>query len=246
MGSILTARALSVGRGGRTVVSGVDLDVARGERIALVGPNGGGKTTLLRVLAGLEAPLAGTLDWSGGPLPTGAARVLSVGVLFQTEARPPFTVRELVTLGLALDRPARVDEAARVTAMLEHVGLAQLAERPLPTLSGGEAQRAAIARALVAGPSLLLLDEPTNHLDPGQRARFAALMDDLHGEVAVVLATHDLEAAAAADRVLLLAHGCVVANGRAEDVLTPAHLARGFGLPFVSPPVARLTTARAS
>src|SRR4051812_22753816 len=96
----LEARGLSVGRGGRPVLESVDLAIAAGERLALVGLNGCGKTTLLRALAGLDRPLAGEIRWDGGALPAGAARAHKVGVLFQTEPHAPFTVRDLVALGL--------------------------------------------------------------------------------------------------------------------------------------------------
>src|SRR3954447_2235923 len=101
----LEACGLSVGRGGRPVLEAVDLAVAAGERLALVGLNGCGKTTLLRALAGLDPPLGGEIRWDGGALPSGAARARKVGVLFQAEGQAPFTVRELVALGLGLDGP---------------------------------------------------------------------------------------------------------------------------------------------
>jgi iron complex transport system ATP-binding protein len=230
--AVLTATNLHVGRGGnnaRTVLRDVALAVAPGERIALVGANGSGKTTLLRALAGIDRPQAGSIDCGGLPLPLGPARVGQLGVLFQSEAPAPFTVRELVTLGLGLDRSPTAAQRAQVEAALGRVQLLALADREVARLSGGEAQRAAIARAIVARPRVLLLDEPTNHLDPAQRAAMLGLLDDLRGTVAVVLATHDLDCAAAADRVLLLGAGGVIATGAPEVVLTPALLAATFG-----------------
>jgi iron complex transport system ATP-binding protein len=227
--AVLTASALSVGRGGHAVLRDLALGVAPGDRVALVGANGSGKTTLLRALAGIDRPLAGCVRWAGSPVPVGPARIGKLGVLFQTELPGPFTVRELVTLGLGLERAPRADERARVDAALARVQLEALGDRAVARLSGGEAQRAAIARAIVARPAVLLLDEPTNHLDPAQRAAMLALLDDLRGEIAVVLATHDLDCAAAADRVFLLGAGGILAAGAPAEVLTPALLAATFG-----------------
>jgi iron complex transport system ATP-binding protein len=228
--TLLRTSGLAVGRGARVVLRDVDLAVGAGEQVALVGANGSGKTTLLRALAGLDAPLAGRIAWEGGPLPPGPARVRALGVLFQGEAPAPFTVAELAALGLGLDAPPGELQRAQVAATLARVGLAALAHRSCDTLSGGEWQQAALARALVGGARLLLLDEPASHLDPARRAALRALLDGLRPEVAVVLATHDLEQAAACDRVLLLAQGRPLALGPPDEVLTPALLATALGV----------------
>jgi iron complex transport system ATP-binding protein len=227
--AVLSATGLCVGRGSEAVLRDLDLAVAPGERVALVGANGSGKTTLLRALAGIDRALAGQLRWQGSPLPSGRARIGKLGVLFQNELPGPFTVRELVTLGLGLDRPPGAADRVRVEAALAQVSLGALADRKVARLSGGEAQRAAIARAIVARPAVLLLDEPTNHLDPAQRAAMLRLFDHLRGTMAVVLATHDLDCAASADRVLLLGGGTIIAAGAPAAVLTPAALQATFG-----------------
>jgi iron complex transport system ATP-binding protein len=220
--AVLETRDLAVGRGGRVVLAGVSLTVGGGELFALLGLNGSGKTTLLRALAGIDRPLAGEIRWDGGPLRAGAGRVGQVGVLFQDEPPAPFSVRTVVTLGLGLDGPPGPADRARVEGAIDRLGLGRLADRPCRRLSGGEWQRAALARALVAGPRLLLLDEPASHLDPARRASSSALLASLG--VAVVLATHDLDAAAACDRVLLLGGGGVAAQGPPSLVLTPERL----------------------
>jgi iron complex transport system ATP-binding protein len=229
-GPVLAARGLAVGRDGSSVLEGVDLIVQRGERVALVGENGAGKTTLLRALAGLDTPLSGQLAWRGAGLPAGAARAQVLGVLLQAERAPSFRVRELVGLGLGHDRRLRDAEWQRVDDAIAHAGLSALAERPCTSLSGGEAQRAALARALVSGPALLLLDEPTHHLDPARHAAFVRELDRLRGSVAVVIATHELGLAASCDRVVLLHDGAVAAQGAPRDVLTPALLSRCLGI----------------
>lgn len=247
MTPIVEAVGVAVGRGGRAVLAGVDLAVAHGERVALVGANGSGKTTLLRVLAGIDRPLAGRVAWSGGALPTGAERVRRVGVALQGEPAARFTVHELVALGLALDHPPGPEARRAVDDALALAGLAALADRPCTALSGGEAQRAVLARALVARPRLLVLDEPSNHLDPAGRAMIHALLDRLRGEVAVVIASHELELAASCDRVVLLASERIAALGAPGAVLVPDRLATALGVevrrlddPAGGPPMFRM------
>ncbi len=250
MTPVLEAAGVTVARGAQVILAGVDLVVQRGQRVALVGGNGSGKTTLLRALAGLDRPIAGALRWRGTALPAGAARVRTVGVLFQREPTSRFTVRELVTLGLALDGPPGAIARGQVDAAIARVGLTELAGRSCATLSGGEAQRAMLARALVASPAVLLLDEPTNHLDPAHQAGLLGWLDRLRGEIAVVLATHDLALAARCDRVALLHDGAIAAFGPAAEVLTPALLARTLGVrvqrvedPDGGPPLLRVLGA---
>jgi iron complex transport system permease protein len=247
---VVHASQLAVGRGARAVLRGVELRLQAGERVALLGANGSGKTSLLRALAGLDAPLSGTLSWSRasragagavggadwgadsgqGALPVGAERVRVLGVLLQSEAPTTFTVRQLVTLGLGLPGPADPQARRQVEETLRWAELCELGERPCTTLSGGEAQRAALARALVGGPRLLLLDEPTLHLDMARQAGLVRTLDRLRGEVAVVMATHELGLAASCDRVVLLHQGAVAAAGTPREVLTPALLARCLGV----------------
>src|SRR5262249_15272553 len=159
------------------------------------------------VLAGLDQPLSGIVRWHGGALPRGAARVSTLGVVFQTEVPSRFSVRELVTLGLALDGPPGSAAREQVDRALRWAELSGISERSCSQRSGGESQRARLARAVVASPQLLLLDEPTNHLDPARQAALLGWLDRLRHSMAVVLATHDLALATECDRVLLLRDG---------------------------------------
>jgi iron complex transport system ATP-binding protein len=248
--TVVATKGLAVGRGAAPVLTAVDLAVARGERIALVGGNGTGKTTLLRVLGGVDAPRAGVIAWNGGPLPRGAARVATVGVLFQDEPASQLDVRTMITLGLGLDGPPGPSSRHRVEAAIAEAQLETLADRACASLSGGEAQRVLLARALVARPGLLLLDEPTNHLDPARQAALYGALDRLRGTCAVVMATHDLGLAATCDRIALLAGGRIDALGPPADVLTPARLAAALGVavrrvddPDGGPPLLRVMGA---
>jgi iron complex transport system ATP-binding protein len=132
-------------------------------------------------------------------------------------------------LGLALDGPPSSIAEARVRAALEWSGLTAFAERPCRALSGGESQRALLARAWVAEPQLMLLDEPTNHLDPAHQADLLCRLDELRGKTTVLLSTHDLSLAASCDRVALLHGSGFDSVGTPDQVLTPARLERCLG-----------------
>jgi sulfonate transport system ATP-binding protein len=190
--------------GGRRVLDGLDLTVGPGEFVALLGRSGSGKSTLLRVLAGLdgtdEEGIAGTVEVPG-----------SVAVAFQEPRLLPWrSVRDNVRLGLHRDdAPEAADRA------LAEVGLTERADAWPLTLSGGEAQRASLARALVREPDLLLLDEPFGALDALTRIAMHDLVLDLWGRhrPGILLVTHDVdEALALADRVLVLDDGRIVAD----------------------------------
>ncbi|MBS0610059.1 MAG: ABC transporter ATP-binding protein [Proteobacteria bacterium] len=208
---LLQVRGLAKRYGTQTVFANVDLDVQRGEFVAIVGDSGVGKSTLLNCLAGLDYWDAGRVLHEGvdlGPLDERQRalwRRAHVGFVFQAfHVLPHLDVAQ--NLGLPLLLLGRPDPA-RVQQMLDAVGLAGLGARLPQQLSGGQLQRVAIARALVHRPALLLADEPTGNLDPGTAAR---IMDVLiaqtreHG-AALVLVTHSQAAAARADRVLRLA-----------------------------------------
>lgn len=205
-----TARNLRVDLGRRSVLRGVDLDVASGDVIALLGRNGAGKTTLLRVLAGLLEPNTGTVD--------GKVRTAYVPQDPGTLLFAP-TVREEVAETLRLLGQPR-DEGT-IDCWLESLGLGPVAGRHPRSLSGGERQRVAIAAVAVGGAGVLLLDEPTRGMDAASRAALElAIRSHAERGGAVVLATHDVELAArCATRVTVLGDGEVVADGEARRVL---------------------------
>lgn len=194
------------------MLSGVDLDVAPGEVLTVVGASGGGKSTLLRALAGLLTPTGGELLADGRPLRgPGAERAL----VFQEDGLLPWrTVRRNVELPLAVRRVPRAARRAPVTDWLDRVGLAGL-ERRLPReLSGGQRQRVQLARALVGAPRAVLMDEPFGALDPQTRASMQQLLLTVREkeQCTVVLVTHDVdEALLLGDRVAVLAGGTLAA-----------------------------------
>jgi zinc transport system ATP-binding protein len=212
-------------------LSEVDLRIAEGERLGILGPNGGGKSTLLKIILGLLRPQQGTARVLGRS-PDEARRSSLIGYVPQkldADLALPISVREMVTLGATwtLAPWRRVDSAtiARVGELLRLVGAEGFADRPIGKLSGGQMQRALIARALAGQPKILALDEPLVGIDvPGQR-QFAELLDRVHRELRLttIIISHDLRAiAAGSDRVACLArrlHSHVSPAGLTPEVL---------------------------
>ena len=229
--------ALSLGN--RPIVREVSFSVAAGEVVGLLGRNGVGKTSLLRVASGALAPDAGEVRVLGRPLAelSRRARARALAVVPQDTQVPfPFRVAELVAMGRAPHQPLfgfeSASDMACARSAMERMGIAGLADRSLFELSGGERQLAAIARALAQESDILLLDEPTALLDLRHRADVMAVVRELAGEGrAALVVSHDLALAArACDRLVLLADGRVAAAGTPAAVLTRENLALAFGL----------------
>jgi len=197
----------------RTVLAGIDFDLAAGEYVAVMGESGIGKSTLLNLIAGLDTPDAGSIEIEGRDLARLGDDALTVlrrarmGFVFQAfHVLPYLSVAENVALPLVLlgEDTARIEE--QVGAMLAAVGLDDRAASRPSELSGGELQRVAIARALVHRPALVLADEPTGNLDPDSAAQVLALLRDSvkRHRTAAILVTHSRAAAATADRIYTL------------------------------------------
>jgi putative ABC transport system ATP-binding protein len=201
---------------GAPLLDAIDLEVARGQWVAIVGESGSGKSTLLNLIAGLDRPDRGEVRLDGHALDyshdDGLAlwRRRHVGFVFQAfHLLPYLSVQENVALPLALLGVSASERYARSRDAIAAVGLGNLWERRPGSLSGGEAQRVAIARALVHRPSLVLADEPTGNLDAGNAAGVLACLGDAvrRAGAAALMVTHSPMAAAAADRVMTLAGG---------------------------------------
>jgi cobalamin transport system ATP-binding protein len=236
--SALALRDLTVELGGRAVVQRVEAQVARGEWVALIGPNGAGKSTLMRAAAGLVR-YRGSVALGGEEVSRVGRRGLARRLAFvpQSPLLPPaMRVEEYVLLGRTAHIPTFASESARdhdaARRALRRLDLEPLAGRRLGTLSGGEQQRAVLARALAQEAPLLLLDEPTSSLDIGRQQQALELVAALreHGELTVLCAMHDLTLAAQyADRLLLLSNGRLIAEGPPAEIATEALVAEHYG-----------------
>jgi lipoprotein-releasing system ATP-binding protein len=217
---VLSARGVRRGfrEGSSTleVLSDVELEVRRGERLAIIGASGSGKTTLLQILGGLDRPDSGQVQVAGrdihalGERERGALRNRSIGFVYQFHhLLPEFSALENVAMPLLVRRETVAIATARARALLSRVGLEQRLNHKPHQLSGGERQRTAVARALVTTPQLVLADEPTGNLDGYNAEQVFALMLELNRELgtSLVVVTHDPQLAARMDRVLELAQG---------------------------------------
>lgn len=238
----LEIEGLMLSRGATAVLRGVSISIARGELVALMGLSGGGKTTVLRAVLGLEGFDAGTIDVDRvglrpGPPPSGETlRSLrgKVGMVFQYHGLfDHLSVLDNVTLApLHVARLSREAAETRARALLASLGVDRHAKSYPRELSGGEAQRVAIARTLAMEPPLLLMDEPTASLDPARRNELGRSLRSLvkEGGRTLVVATHDDDLVRDfATRVVILAEGVVVEEGDPKEVLTnPQHAATRF------------------
>jgi zinc transport system ATP-binding protein len=220
-------RSLSFSYGqGPPVLADVDLSVERGQFVAIAGPNGGGKTTLLRLVLGLERPNAGEALLFGESA-VDFSRRETIGYLAQRAelgVSAPATVREVVAAGrlprVGLLRRAGREDREKIEEAIARVGLTAVAGRPLSRLSGGQQQRAFIAKALAAEPELLVLDEPTTGVDAEAQEAFAALLDRLHRELGVTIlyVSHEFGAVERFVERIVLVRGGIVFDGSPAEL----------------------------
>ena len=228
-GSVIEARDLAVGYGGPPALEGVTFDVEPGQRVGVIGPNGGGKTTLFRAILGELTPLRGTIEVRA-----------RCGVVPQTQRSRldyPVSALDVALMGTLSRlpwwrRPGRA-ERKQAAAALDQVGLADLAGRSFGELSGGQQQRVLVARALVQDARILLLDEPFTGVDQPSADLMMGLLDRLAKErIAMLIATHEIEQARDWERVLCLNHR-QVAFGPPATTLTPEVLSATYPGAFV-------------
>ena len=235
----LTVRGLRVAYGQREVLRGVDLDVAPGEVVGLVGPNGGGKTTLLKAITRSVTANAGEVRIAGDDVAGLGAREVArrVAVVPQNPALPAgFLAREIVVMGrtpyLGFLEQESFEDYRKADSALASLGAGDLTQRRVEELSGGERQNVVLARALVQETPLLLLDEPTANLDVSHQVVIAKLLQQMARERGrgILAALHDLTLASLyCDRLVLLAAGVIIAEGAPSEVLTRDHLRLAYG-----------------
>ncbi|MBJ7450109.1 MAG: ABC transporter ATP-binding protein [Parachlamydiales bacterium] len=193
---VINLSHLSFGYSTQLILDDVDLSIQRGEFIGIIGPNGGGKTTLLKLLMGFLKPLHGSCHLFNLPPKDARTKIGYVPQTLQFDKHFPITVMELV-LGGRLSKssffgPYNAQDKKKALEALDCVGLSAYTQRAFGTLSGGEAQRALIARALASEPELLLLDEPTASVDKPAEEEIHALLGRLKGSLTMLMVTHDL------------------------------------------------------
>ncbi len=213
----LVLENVSLMAGSTTILDRLSLTIAPGAPTLVIGPNGAGKTTLLRLCMGLATPTAGRVSWGG----RADSRPLRRAFLFQRPVMLRRTAAANVAYALAQAGSPRSGRAQRVAALLERVGLADLAQRPARRLSGGEQQRLALARALARDPEILLLDEPTANLDPAATRSVEELVRMVaQSGIKIVMASHDLgQVRRLAGEVIFLVRGALCEQGPATDFL---------------------------
>lgn len=190
---IISAKEIGFVRDNRTILENINLEVRDGDFLAITGPNGGGKTTLLRLLLKLAKPTYGTIGYFKDGKPV---RSLKIGYLPQKnmiDSRFPITVRQVVASGL-LSEPeeSKTNTASRTSDMIDLMGLGMHADKPIGNLSGGQMQRTLLGRALISNPPLLVLDEPLSYVDKQFESHIYDIMEELAGRTTIILVSHEM------------------------------------------------------
>jgi iron complex transport system ATP-binding protein len=236
---MLDVKDLAFGFPGRTIGRDIGFSLGAGEVMCVLGPNGGGKTTLFRTLLGLLGKHAGTITLGGDPLENLSRAEIARRIGYVPQGHSAyfaFTVLEFVLMGRTAHLGAFASPGARdlevAKRALESLGIVELAERPVTEISGGERQLALVARALAQEPQLLVLDEPTASLDFGNQVRVLERIKQLSGRgISILFSSHDPDHAfLCASRALLLAEGHALEIGAPQTVIRPDTLARLYGV----------------
>lgn len=236
MPKVIVVENLSFSYEDSLILDNVSLSIDAGEFIGIIGPNGGGKTTFLKLLMGLLKPTKGLIEVFGCPSKMSRTKIGYVPQVMRCDRNFPISVLELVLGGRLSRIPwwGRFQDSDKTAALnaIERVGLSELWNRPFGTLSGGQAQRALIARAIASEPELLLLDEPTASVDTVAEADIHGILKELSATITILMVTHDLK-----DIVNQLQR--VYCFQRQVTSLTPEQLCEHFAMGLYHPPVSK-------
>lgn len=196
MDKLIELENITAGYGNKTVLRNVSLTVWKNDFLGIIGPNGGGKTTLLKVILGLLAPFSGSICFYQGGKRVPSLKIGYLPQLNNIDKKFPISVREVVTSGLAaqkpLFRPFNAAQKERVEEVIRKMGLEELAGRAIGELSGGQLQRVLLGRSIVSRPQVLILDEPNSYVDKRFESRFYKLLEEINRESAIILVSHDI------------------------------------------------------
>ncbi|MDR1781092.1 MAG: ABC transporter ATP-binding protein [Tannerella sp.] len=196
MNKLIDILSITAAYGDKQVLSKVSLSLWENDFLGIIGPNGGGKTTLLKVILGLLKPLSGQVVYYENGRPTPSLKIGYLPQNNQIDRRFPISVYEVVASGLMSEKPKNKDftdsQRQRIAEVLEQIGLAKLSKRPIGELSGGELQRVLLGRATVSEPKVLILDEPNTYVDKFFESRLYELLAEINRNTAIILVSHDV------------------------------------------------------
>lgn len=221
---LIELKNIAAGYDDKQVLKKVNLSIKEGDFIGVIGPNGGGKTTLLKVILGLIEPMEGTVSLAG--LPSGRKDIGYMPQITAFDRDFPITVRDVVLSGLMGSTPFykrhSKEQVAHVNALLEETGLKELANKSIGDLSGGQMQRAFLCRAIVHNPKLLILDEPSTYVDKNFEGELYLMLQKLNKKMAIVLVSHDIGTISTVVKTIACVNGSW--HHHQSNKLTPAVL----------------------
>ena len=196
MDKLIELREVTAGYGNKIALRNVTLDVLKNDFLGIIGPNGGGKTTLLKVILGLLPPISGTIRFYDENVEVPSLKIGYLPQMSQIDKKFPISVREVISSGLSAEkplfRPFNRSQRGRVDEVIVQMGLEELAGRAIGELSGGQLQRVLLGRSIVSRPQVLILDEPNSYVDKRFESRFYQLLEEINKESAIILVSHDI------------------------------------------------------
>lgn len=234
MHTLIQLNQVSAGYNGKIVLENATLSVYENDFLGVIGPNGGGKTTLMRVILGLMKPISGTVSYFDKGR---SVSKIAMGYLPQYNAIDlhfPISVYDVVLSGLSSEkpllRPFNKEQHAKVAETIEHMELADLAKRSIGVLSGGQLQRVLLARAVVSNPTVLILDEPNTYIDRKFQEKMYGMLETLNRRCAIIIVSHDIGTILQSVKDVACVNHTLHYHPTTE--LSPAHLAEEFGAPI--------------